>query len=307
MRNVKMIFLILAMLLFVGCSQDASVKGEGEYYIYYTNFEVTGLLNEIYAAQGSTAEELIPELLGALNREPEETTHFLLLSDTVYVENYTYDGSMVTLYMSKAYGEMPNTREVLVRAGLVRTLVQIEAVDSVQIYVGGIPLKDSKGNDIGPMKARTFIENSGKEINSYKATNIKLYFTNAEGNRLVPESRSLYYSSNVPLEQIIVEQLILGPKAEGSYPTLPSTASVLTVMVVDDVCYVNVNKAFLEQPLSIQQEIPIYSISQSLIENCKVSKVQITVEGETELVFRESMQLNQLYEKNNALVLEEAQ
>ena len=77
--------------------------------------------------------------------------------------------------------------------------------------------------------------------------------------------------------------------------------------MVEDVCYVNFNKAFLEQPLSIQQEIPIYSISQSLIENCKVSKVQIAVEGETELVFRESMQLNQFYEKNNTLVLEEVQ
>lgn len=307
MRNVKMIFMVLTMLLLAGCSKGNQVKGESEYYIYYTNLQVTGLSSEIYAATGTTAEELIPELLGALNREPEENTHFLLLNDTVCVENYAYDGSMVTLYMSKAYGEMPNTREVLVRAGLVRTLVQIEAVDSVQIYVGGVPLKDSKGNDIGPMKARTFIENSGKEINSYKSTNIKLFFTNAEGNRLVPESRSLYYSSNVQLEQIIVEQLILGPKAEGSYPTLPSTASVLTVTVVEDVCYVNFNKAFLEQPLSIQQEIPIYSISQSLIENCKVSKVQIAVEGETELVFRESMQLNQFYEKNNTLVLEEVQ
>lgn len=305
MRKVKMILMVLAMLWFAGCSDESQVKGEGEYYLYYTNLEVTGLLSEVYAAAGTTAEELIPELLDALKREPEENTHFMLLSDTVCVEKYEYNGSMVTLYMSKAYGEMPKTREVLVRAGLVRTLVQIDAVDSVQIYVGGTPLKDSKGNEIGPMKARTFIENSGKEINSYKTTNIELFFTNAEGNRLVSEKRSLYYSSNVPLEQIIVEQLILGPKEEGDYPTLPSTASVLTVTVIQDVCYVNFNKAFLEQPLSVQQEIPIYSISQSLIQNCKVNRVQIAVEGETELVFRESMQLNQLYEKNNALLLEE--
>lgn len=305
MRKVKLILMLLVLMLFAGCSGQNKIKGEGEYYLYYTNLEVTGLSSEIYAAKGTTPEELIPELLEALNHEPDEHTHFLLLSDTVYVNTYTYDGSMVTLYMSKPYSEMPNTKEVLVRAGLVRTLVQIDGVDSVQIYVGNTPLKDSKGNEIGPMKARTFIENSGKEINSYKSTSIELFFTNAEGNRLVSESRNLYYSSNVPLEQIIVEQLILGPKVEENYPTLPSTASVLTVTVVDDVCYVNLNKAFLEQPLNVQQEIPIYSISQSLIQNCKVNSVQIAVEGETELTFRENMPLNQLYEKNNALLQEE--
>lgn len=305
MRNAKWIFMMFVLLLLCGCSEKDRVKREGEYDLYYTNIEVTGLSKEIYAAEGTTPETLIPELLEALDHAPEENTHFILLSDTVRVENYTYDGSMVTLYMSKAYGEMPKTKEVLVRAGLVRTLVQIDGVNSVQIFVGGIPLKDSKGNEIGPMNARAFIENSGKEINSYNTTNIELFFTNAEGNRLVSESRSLYYSSNVLLEQIIVEQLILGPKMEDRFATLPSTARVLSVTVVEDVCYVNLDKTFLEQPLSVQQEIPIYSISQSLIQNCKVNRVQIAVEGETELIFRESMALNQLYEKNNALLLEE--
>lgn len=303
MRKWNLMFMIMALLFSAGCVSANKVKGEGEYYLYYTNLEVTGLLNEIYTAKGTLPEELIPELLEELNREPQKNAHFLLLSDAVYVTNYTYDGSMVTLFMSKPYAEMPNTKEVLVRAGLVRTLVQIEGVDSVQIYVGNQPLRDSKGNEIGPMKARNFIENSGKEINSYKSTSIELFFTNAEGNRLVSETRSIYYSSNVPLEQIIVEQLISGPKVEGHFSTLPAAASVLTVTVVDNICYVNFNKAFLGQPLSIQQEIPIYSISQSLIQNCKVDSVQIAVEGETELIFRESMALNQLYEKNNALLL----
>lgn len=303
MRKIRIVLLLLVLITFSGCAKEDTVKGDGEYYLYYTNLEVTELSSEIYAAAGTTPEELIPELLDAMNRESKEHTHFLLLSDTVYVNNYVYNGSMVTLYMSRPYSEMPNTKEVLVRAGLVRTLVQIDGVDSVQIYVGDMPLRDSKGNEIGPMKARNFIENSGKEINSYKSTSIELFFTNAEGNRLVSEGRNIYYSSNVPLEQIIVEQLIIGPKIQGNFPTMPGTASVLTVTVVDDICYVNFNKAFLEQALSIQQEIPIYSISQSLIQNCKVRAVQIAVEGETELVFRESMALNQLYEKNNALLL----
>lgn len=305
MRKIRFLFIVMTLLIFTGCYQKDTANEEGEYNLYYTNLDVTSLSSEVYDANSESTEELIAELLEALNKEPKKHDHFLLLSDTVSVSSHVYDGSLVTLYMTEPYGSMPKTKEVLVRAGLVRTLVQIKGVDFVQIYVGAAPLKDSKGNEIGPMNARTFIENSGKEINSYKNANIELFFTNEEGNRLVSESRSLYYSSNIQLEQIIVEQLISGPKVQGNYPTLPTAASVLSVTVVEDTCYVNLNKAFLEQPLNVQQEIPIYSISQSLIQNCKVSKVQFSIEGQTELVFRESMSLNQFYEKNNALLLEE--
>ena len=54
--------------------------------------------------------------------------------------------------------------------------------------------------------------------------------------------------------------------------------------------------------LSIQQEIPIYSIANSLIDAGNVTKVQISVNGETKLTFRESMRLDQLFEKNMELV-----
>lgn len=308
MRRIsyKIILLSILMLFLCGCGGSNEVKGEGEYYLYYTNLEVTGLLTEVYKAEGTEAEALIPELLEALNREPEDTSHFMLLSDAVQVEDYTYTGNQVVLNMSKAYQDMPKVKEVLVRAGLVRTLVQIEGVDTVQICIAGVPLKDSKGNEIGAMTEKTFIENSGKEINTYKSKTITLYFANAEGTRLVSEKRSLYYSSNTPIEQVIVEQLIKGPKTEGHYATLPSAVNVLNVTVVDNICYVNLSKSFMDSALAVQQEIPIYSISQSLIENCDVEKVQIAIEGESELVFRESMKLKNFYGKNNTLIQEES-
>lgn len=307
MRKVKffLCFLMSLAILFLSGCMVLDTEEEGDYKLYYTNFEVTGLESEVYDAKGTTVEELIQELLGALSLEPKDNKHFVLLNEDVTLERYEYDGNMVNLYMSRSYNEMPKTKEILVRAGLVRTLVQIDGVDSVQIFVGGFPLLDSKGNEIGPMESRTFIENSGKEINNYKRRTVSLYFTNAEGNRLVEEVRELRYSSNVPVEQIIVEHLIQGPKEAGHYATLPKAASVLSAAVVDRVCYVNFNKAFLEQALSIQQDIPIYSISQSLMQNCDIDYVQIAVNGNSDLIFRESMPLNQYYQKNNALVITE--
>ena len=58
----------------------------------------------------------------------------------------------------------------------------------------------------------------------------------------------------------------------------------------------------MTEALDIQQEIPVYSIVNSLIAAGNVQKVQISVNGDSKVVFRESMSLNQFYEKNPELV-----
>ena len=65
------------------------------------------------------------------------------------------------------------------------------------------------------MTQETFVENSGKQINDYKYISMDLYFSDETGEKLKSENRALYYSSNVPLERVVVEQLIKGPQESG--------------------------------------------------------------------------------------------
>lgn len=297
---VTMIFLV--SMLLTGCSEKAEEKAEGEYDVYYINLNETGLVKESYAAKGTEIKELISELLDAMCDPKEEKEHFSLLGENTSIQEYRYENGNVELNMQEGYGSLPTTREVLVRAGLVRTLVQIDGVESVSILVAGEPLTDGKGQTIGMMNEQSFIENSGKEINSYKSKTLTLYFTNAEGNVLTEESRRLYYSSNVSLEQVIVEQLIKGPRTEICYATLPVETKVMGVTVVDKICYVNFDKTFAESALSVQEQIPIYSIVNSIIENCSVNKVQISIDGESDIIFRETMKLSELYKMNRDLI-----
>jgi len=301
----KIVFLIMTVLLafgLVGCGDSVSHEDEGEYDVYYINSEETALVKESYEASTEETEDLIKELLSAMQVTPKKKDHFVLLSDSVNIVNYQYDGSNVALDMTSGYGMIPITREVLVRAGLVRTLVQIEGVDTVTISVSGLPLCNSKGIQIGKMDAKSFIENSGKEINAYKTATLTLYYTNEEGTELVEESRKLYYNSNVSLEQTVVEQLIKGPKVDGHYPTLPSSAKILSVTVVDNNCYVNFNETFAKEALTVQEMIPIYSIANSLIDSCSVNAVQIFINGESNMIFRESMSLSEFYHMNRDLI-----
>lgn len=63
-------------------------------------------------------------------------------------------------------------------------------------------------------------------------------------------------------------------------------------------CYVTLDEAFLNQNYEIQEPIVIYSIVDSLSEISTISKVQISVNGKTSGVYRDSFALDQLYERN---------
>lgn len=298
----RFLVMILLMGLLTGCTRSELEREEGSYHVYYINQRQTGLVKESYMAKAVEVNELIAELLEVMKTPEDQKNHYTLLSEDVEIGDFRYDAGNVSLYMGASYGALPNTREVLIRAGLVRTLVQIDGVETVSFYVGGVPLCDSKGEPVGRLNAEAFIENSGKEINSYKNVTIVLYFTNEDGTQLVAETRKLYYSSNISLEQVIVEQLLAGPKAEEHYPVLPSDAKAMSVTVVDKICYVNFDKTFLESALNVQEQIPIYSIVNSLVENCSLNKVQISIDGESDLIFRESMNLGELYTINRDLI-----
>lgn len=88
----------------------------------------------------------------------------------------------------------------------------------------------------------------------------------------------------------------------GNYETLPEDLNLLNVVTSNDTCYVNFDQSFVEEALAVQEQIPVYSIVNSLVDVCQVKQVQFLVNGEKDVVFRESMDLKQPYEKNTELV-----
>lgn len=303
MKKINMLFILIAFLLAaVGCKKGDMKASEGEYDVYYMNQKGTGIVKEGYEASSSNAEELIEELLAAMRDTKHENEVQPLLNEEIDIQKYRFENHNVELNMTSGYKSMERTKEVLVRAGLVRTLIQIEGVETVSFLVNGLPLLDNKGQPVGFLNAHSFIENSGKEINSYKSVTLTLYFSNEEGNALKEESRKLYYNSNVSLEQVVVEQLLKGPKTDGCFKSLPDNAKIMNVTVIDKICYVNFDKTFADAALSVQEQIPIYSVVNSIIENCSVNKVQISINGESDIIFRETMKLSELYKLNRDMI-----
>ena len=98
-----------------------------------------------------------------------------------------------------------------------------------------------------------------------------------------------------------MEQLIRGPGESGHYATLPSDTRIVGVSVADGIAYVNLGEQFVDEALPVDAQIPIYSIVNSLIAAGNVSQVQISINGDTSLVFKDEVDMNQLFQVNHEL------
>ncbi|MCR5294790.1 MAG: GerMN domain-containing protein [Lachnospiraceae bacterium] len=292
---MKKVFFAAAVFIFsllIGCgNRNAGGRNETGMVVYCLDEDCESLEKEEYFLESSGTEEMIGELLDAAASGPLEEGHRKLMPDEVAVKGFTSSGGIVTLDFTAGYLETKKTREVLMRAGLVRTLVQIPGISYVLFTVEGEPIRDRSENEIGLMSADTFIENTGKQINTYQHATINLYFAAEGGKELALESRSIYYSSSKPLEWAIVERLIAGPKLKENYAAIPAGTRIISVTTSENICYVNLTEGFLAEIPGVDRKVTIESIVNSICENGNASLVQFSVGGETDVDFGEGINL----------------
>lgn len=302
-KRMLCLFLILVMMLsLVGCNRENAK--EGEYQVYYLNMDRTKLVTEAYDSTGAQGEELLMELLERLKSAPDSSKLRQTIPSDVEVNGISINGDYLFVDFNEKYKNMTPTEEVLVRAGIVRTLMQAKVCSVVVFTVNAEPLLSHDGTLVGTMSNDSFVENPGKQINSSVETTLTLYFSNADGTGLVKETRNVHYSSNISLEKLVMEQLIEGPKSSSLIGTIPSGTTLISVSQVDGVCYVNLGENFRSQSATVPEEITLYSIVNSLTELSGVRKVQLVVNGSTEGYVKYNFELAKMYEKNTALVAE---
>lgn len=301
MRKWLWILLLTIPLLMAGCRKQQQVDESG-YQIWYINQDETCLKYENKELQSKNEEGLLREMMEVMRETPTDDELKPVIPEDVELLDFDFEHNQLYLDFSPEYKKMPKVYEVLCRAAIVRTLGQIDGVEYVDFQVNGEPLTDLEGKEIGLMNEDQFIENAGEEINAYKTADLTLYFANKAGDKLVGQRVAMEYNSNISLEKLIVEQLIAGPPFEGAYPTIPSETKLLNISIKDNICYVNLDEGFLGTGYNVIESIPVYSIVNSLIENTDAQKVQISINGETNRMFRESINFDTIFEKNEGLI-----
>ena len=305
-RCVLFAVLLTAIFLAAGCGSEK--ESENAYQVYYLNNEVTGIeaVNRSLDTKSENPAEIAAALLKVLATEPETAGLRRTLNEETSSPVITINKEQINLNFPEIYNAYSTAEEVLVRAAVVRTLTQVEGISSVCFLVKGEPLlTQNTKEEIGAMFPEDFVENAGEQISKSMEATITLYFSNAEGNGLVRRYRTVHYTSNESLEKTVVKQLLKGPTDTSLKSTIPSSANIISVTVVDRVCYVNMDDAFRnDQNSDVNESVVLYSIVNSLTELSTVDKVQISVNGDTSGKVRYNLNLNTMYEWDDSLLEE---
>ena len=301
-KNICMILCLVWSFMMTGClgNDKGTVMN-----IYYLDPEGHALVQEEYFRKAENKEAAVEEVLEIL-QHPEDIKDFQSsIPSTVKIKKFRLNEQILELTFNEEYMELNRSAEVLLRASVVQTLVQIPEVKYVSFYIGDEPLKSSSGNAIGMMCTEDFAQNTGSSLKSYQETDLKLYFADKEGTKLILEKRSqVHYNINTSIEKLIVEQLMKGANSDKKSATIPSTVKLLGVSVKDGICYVNFDSAFLTDGYNQKPEVAVYSIVNSVIANGNVTKVQILVDGSNDVKFKGTVDLSEPLEWKADLIEE---
>lgn len=300
---MKKISILVATMLLVVLSLAGCKKEEhGEYKLYYVDIDVTKLVNMEYSPNTTDKETLIQKMITRLSEKPASSDMRRAIPKDVKIKSVSLKNDLLTIDFNKKYKEMNATEEVLTRAAVVRTLLQVDGVRKICFTVEGDPLTNLDGDTIGYMNEDSFVENPGEQINSITTKQLTLYFANSSGDKLVKETRKVHYSSNISMEKLVIEQLMKGSSDKSLLSTIPKGTQLINVSVDDGVCYVNLDDTFKNQNYEIKESVVIYSIVNSLTELDEVDKVQISINGDTSGVYRYSFKLSKMYSPDYSMV-----
>ena len=299
-RKWKWLFLLLVLSLF-GCGKAESGKSTQDsrsFTIYYTNLEGTRLEERSYTPVSDRFDGILSELLEQFET-PVSADVSSAMPLGVSINGYTMGVDNLQVDFNAAYLGISNVQEILLRAGLVKTLVQLPGVMWVTFTVDGQPLTDSSGQEVSAMNEDTFVDSQGNGINSYHYVTLNLYFSNAAGDKVVKEMRNVFYSSNLIMEKVIVEQIIRGPVNERLLPVADPSVSIRSVKISKGICVIDLDDKFNTAPNSnVKPETALYAFVNAICDACDVRGVQFRINGESEVRFRGQVSLDQVFERD---------
>lgn len=294
---------IMMTVLLAGCSTGKE-PDTSKSHIYYVNAEGTALIEQGYNLEGDTVEAEIKAVLKDMKKESDSIDYKSAFPEKLEVTDWNLDDKKLSIYFNTEYGRMDAATEVLLRAAVVQSLTQIAGIEYVDFYIEGEPLKDKNGNVVGSMRSEDFIKNTGSSLHTYQVANLRLYFANEKGDKLISREVSVRYNSNMSIEKLIVEQLIKGPAMEGAHQTIPSETKLLGVSVKDHICYVNFDEGFLGTGYTAAPDLTIYSLVNSIVDAGTASQVQISINGENDVRYQATVDLSKPFSRNQDIVEE---
>ncbi len=303
-----MILLLIFISLCSACSEKPSeTTKDGSFYVYYRELGKSDLF-PVEAVLGDSIDDdnLIWSVYSHMSSGGDEANYSSAVPKDIELRDYRIDDGNLVLNFDSTYLVLEKKEELLFRAALVSTFTQLPDISTVEIRVEGQPLVTAGTTVVGPQRGTDFVDIIGNGLNAYSRTEATLYFSDETGNLLVPRKRMLTYSNATTLESQVVNSLIAGPDAEdeSAFRTIPVGVKNLSVSTIGGVCHVNLSDAMLSEASGVSPEVCIYSIVDSLTEISGINSVQISINGISNMVFMDRIDLKENLKQNLDLIVD---
>ena len=307
MKKFTAVFLTmcLSFLTLFGCGK-AKEEADGAFYIYYQE-QAERTLYPVRADVdlSMSMDLLVSSIWQKMSDVSDGHGYITLVPEAVSLLSYDFSENELILNFSEGYQEMTVPTEVLFRAGVVRTFSQIPDVSGIRFMVAGADLLLPDGTLAGVMRSQDYVDVIGSGLNAYTESDIVLYFADESGTSLIPVTRHIRYPNSYTLEKSIARALVEGPEGEEeAWRTLPGDLQVFSVRSQNGVCYISFSSELVNEELPVPPEIAVYSVVNSLTEVSGIKAVQLSVNGETNIILMNEISLDQPLQRDLNYVIQ---
>lgn len=299
------VLILVAVILVIMVSMFNPGKGkkeqpEGDVSLYYISSEGYSFHKVPYRfTNAEQTLEMAVDVLEELKTVPEkEECQPSIPQDIIWTDIYMENTNLIIDFTSE-YLKLDTQKEIFLRASIVKSLVQVDGIDTVEFKVTGTPLMTLGSQPVGMMTGDHFIDGTEENWGVTQEEKTVLYFADETGTRLIQKEAAIDVVNNVPMEQLIIEALI---ETKEFRSPLPEGTKVLKTVTKDQICYVDLSKEFLNPLESVSGEVSVYAIVNSLAERPGVSKVQFSVNGKAITNFRANLDFSQPIDRNLDLI-----
>ncbi|WP_297870991.1 GerMN domain-containing protein [uncultured Oscillibacter sp.] len=275
--------LCLALLCLLALPAGCGEREEDPYFLYYREADLSfaaggGVFQTetVYFTEAESADPraLAEALLTELLKGPfDETLKSPIPAGTALL-SLKLEGSRALVDLSAAYGSLSGVALTLADCAVVMTLTQIPEILSVEITVRGRELAYREQPLLSAREMLLFPEED--VISTVTAA---LYFLDA-GGRLTPEERVLDLYEGDTQVSAVAQALERGPENRELTSALPEGFQVKSVWQEEDICYVNLSSALLEELGESAVRTALEALENSLGSLESVEEIRFLVDGE---------------------------
>ena len=285
LKRILGLLLCLTLMLIPGFAGELiprSREGEG-YALYflvedYEDAAGSGALRaERVKLQGEGTEQIAEGLMKKLLEGPTEEGLKSTIPSGTSLLSLELQGRRAVVDLAGGYGSLSGIALTLADYAITLTLTQLSDIQAVEITVRG---KRLAYRDQQIFTGRDVLLHTEEDVVS--TITVDLYFLNAAG-RLTAQTRELQLYEGDTQVGAVAAALADGPTGKELQKVFPENFQVRSAWQEDEVCYVNLSSALLEDypemdPAAIRQALAAIGRSMSSLES--VSETRFLVDGE---------------------------